>query len=240
MSFEPLRWTTGADHIRRAELLVCLAFQNSIMGTETWTLAGYAPITVIYETPGEDALFEYAAKVDEMFLVWMDSLKDVPQIMDTEMGVDEVAEWRRVTWEETDELMKRSNNFTTFSRLRFKNLRAQQEVQDYKVLRTMSGFPILEKSIKDSIDAKLWGTIAPPVKELRDKISKRAKDLWDKLTETARSLDSKYVKVRLSDFHSDAVPLISKCQTIFKVQSRLVGRRHETSTESTRKGGTVE
>ena len=195
MSFEPLKWTEGADQIQRAKLLVCLVMENSVMGKTAWTLAGYAPITVL-ETPGKDAFLEYADKVDERALVWMHSLQGVlPEAVGMK-AVDEVAEWRRETWEVADKQMR--DSFTPSFRVQFRKRRTQPDVSDLtqlcsKVWRTASGFPV-DRFFKDPIYAEFDGKIVPPVQELMSFISKRARKLWESLTNTARCLDLNWLE----------------------------------------------
>ena len=199
MSPEPLKWTEGADQIQRANLLVCLVMENSIVGKAAWTLTGYAPVTILKETPGEEAFFEYAAKVDKMSLVWMHSLKGVlPQAVGKK-AVDKVAEWRRETWEATDKRMR--DSFTTCSRVQFRKLRTQPDVSDLEqicsqVRRSASGFPVLGSSLKNSIYAELKSNTAPApvVQELTRFVSKRARNLWESLSTTARGLDLNCLK----------------------------------------------
>ena len=194
MSLAPLKWTEGADQIQRADLLACLVMQNSVMGTAGWTLAGHAPITVLLETPGEEAFFEYAEKVDEMALVWMHSFKGVLGGM---KAVNEVAAWRQETWEATDKRM--IDSFTTSSRAQFRKLRTQPDVSDMvqlcsQVWRSASGFPVLGSSFKKAMYTELSGRAVPPVEELRNFVAKRAAKLWDSLTNMARCLDLNCLK----------------------------------------------
>ena len=194
VSIEPLKWTEGADQIQRANLLVCVVIENSVAGKAAWTLTGYAPITVLKETPGEEAFFEYAAKVDEMSLVWMRSLEGVQSVDVGTRAADEVAGWRQETWEATYKRMR--DSFTTSSRVQFWKLRTQQDVSDLaqlcsQVRRSASGFPVLGSSFKDSIYAELQSKSppVPAVEDLRSFVSKRARSLWESLTATARRLD---------------------------------------------------